>query len=207
MWYSKTDTDHPWIGTALSADGLAWALHPGPVLTTRYAWEGAAVQCPNVIYDASSQRYRMWYSGGPAYEPYAVGFATSSDGVNWTRHSSAPVFSPADKIGAWDGGQIGSFTVQFVDGWYYAFYNAFQKQPFVSCIGAARSRDGVTGWERHPANPLIIPRMDGEWSAGMVYKPAPLWDPGANRWNLWFNASPYLNGPEQIGYAWSDGQW
>ena len=37
-------------------------------------------------------------------------------------------------------------------------------------IGLARSKDGVTGWQRHPANPIIRPGK-GRWDADAVYKP------------------------------------
>ena len=27
----------------------------------------------------------MWYSGGEQYEPDAIGYATSKDGIDWTK--------------------------------------------------------------------------------------------------------------------------
>jgi len=32
-------------------------------------------------------------------------------------------------------------------------------------IGIARSRDGITGWERHPYNPVLAP-AENEWDNG-----------------------------------------
>ncbi|HEX6818189.1 MAG TPA: hypothetical protein VF120_07430, partial [Ktedonobacterales bacterium] len=77
----------------------------------------------------------------------------------------------------------------------------------VSQVGMARSPDGVTAWEHHPANPLLIPGPLGSWDAGMVYKPTALWDERKQRWDLWFNASQVLNSFERIGHAWSDRLW
>ena len=36
----------------------------------------------------------MWYSGGEQNEPNAIGYATSPDGLTWTKHGSNPVFVP-----------------------------------------------------------------------------------------------------------------
>ncbi|MFI5273572.1 MAG: hypothetical protein ACHQ4H_11120, partial [Ktedonobacterales bacterium] len=152
----------------------------------------------------ASGLFQMWYCGGAIYEPDAVGFATSPDGVTWTRHPANPIFKPTS---GWEGFKVGSFQVQRVGAEYYAFYNAFQNDPFVSQVGMARSADGITNWEHHPANPLLAPGAAGTWDAAMIYKPTVLWDPTKRRWDVWFNASEVLNANERIGHAWSDRLW
>lgn len=204
MWYSVNDGDSAWIGAATSPDGIGWAKHGTPVLTPRERWEKSACQCPNVIYDGDAGLFKMWYCGGEVYEPDAVGYATSRDGFTWTRVSAAPIFTPAS---GWEDDKIGSLQVSRVGGWYYAFYNAFQRTPFISRIGMARSQDGVSAWERHPRNPLLSPGKSGSWNAAMMYKPTALWNVQKQRWDVWFNASDHLNGNERIGHAWSDGLW
>lgn len=208
MWYSTNSPDGPagraWIGTATSIDGVNWQKHGSPVMTPQPGWEQPALQCPNVFYDAESGRFMMWYCGGQVYEPDAVGFATSPDGITWTRHPANPIFKPTS---GWEGYKVGSFQVHRVGAEYYAFYNAFQNDPFVSQVGMARSADGVTAWEHHPANPLLIPGPLGSWDAAMVYKPSALWDERKQRWDVWFNASQVLNSFERIGHAWSDRIW
>lgn len=193
-----------WIGMATSTDGIHWQKHGAPVLTPTAAWEKQALQCPNVLYDAQRGRYLLWYCGGDFYEPDAVGFATSPDGVSWTRASSNPIFAPTT---GWEGYKVGSFQVHGVGDWYYAFYNAFQRSPFRSHVGMARSRDGITNWEHHPMNPLLSPGPRGTWDAAMIYKPTALWNAQVQRWDLWFNASEFLNRTERIGHAWSDRIW
>ena len=37
--------------------------------------------CPHVIWDEEMKLFRMWYSGGEQYEPNAIGYATSPDGL------------------------------------------------------------------------------------------------------------------------------
>lgn len=208
IWYSTQSPAGPagvaWIGTAFSREGQYWEKHGTPVLVAHDAWEKQAVQCPNVRYDDASGQFQMWYCGGDAYEPDAVGFATSSDGVIWQRHPGNPIYRPST---GWEDYKVGSFHVRRVGDWYYAFYNAFQQTPFMSRVGMARSRDGVTGWERHPANPILSPGAPGTWDARMIYKPTALWSDQRGRWDVWFNASMILNQHERIGHAWSDRIW
>ena len=45
--------------------------------------------------------------------------------------------------------------------WYLMFYIGFETTQHAQ-IGLARSRDGVTGWERHPANPIILTAVSGQ---------------------------------------------
>ena len=44
----------------------------------------------------------MWYSGGEQYEPNAIGYATSPDGLAWTKHAKQPGLHrrPIDRLGA-----------------------------------------------------------------------------------------------------------
>lgn len=204
MWYSVVDGNATWIGTAASADGMSWTKYGSPVLEPRDRWEKSACQCPNVLYDDVAGVYKMWYSAGEVYEPNAIGYATSPDGYTWTRQNSEPIYVPTT---GWENDKIGSFQVRRVGEWYYAFYNAFERAPFVSRIGLARSRDGITAWQRHPHNPILGPGRPGSWNSAMVYKPTVLWNEQRQRWDVWFNASSQLNGIERIGHAWSNALW
>jgi hypothetical protein len=58
------------------------------------------------------------------------------------------------------------------------------------------SWDGINGWQRHPANPVIRPGK-GKWDQDAVYKPCALLD--GRRWLLWYNGRK--GGVEQIGLA------
>lgn len=112
MWYSGIDTT--WrvrIGVATSPDGITWTKYPGnPVITegSLYAWDGLSVAVPAVIYH--NQAFEMWYCGASyldlldnnTVDTLKVGYATSPDGLNWTRYSGNPVMntydSPYDSI-------------------------------------------------------------------------------------------------------------
>ena len=56
-----------------------------------------AVMCPPVIWDETAKLFRMWYSGGEQYEPNAIGYATSPDGLTWTKIRANPVFAAEPK--------------------------------------------------------------------------------------------------------------
>ncbi len=80
------------------------------------------------------------------------------------------------------------------------FYIGFRDNDHAQ-IGIARSRDGVTGWQRHPANPVIRPGQN-QWDHDACYKPFALFNGG--KWLLWYNGR---HGPvEQIGVVLHEGK-
>ena len=198
MWYTGQAGGRSWIGYATSPDGQIWTrASRQPVLSPEAKWEGVAVMCPHVLWDAHARLYKMWYSGGEQYEPNAIGYATSPDGLHWTRHPDNPVFRP-DPSNAWEQDRVTACQVIREDGWYWMFYIGFEDQSYAQ-IGLARSRDGLSHWERHPANPILRARTANRdaWDYDAVYKPYALFDRG--RWLLWYNGR--RGGVEQIGLA------
>jgi predicted GH43/DUF377 family glycosyl hydrolase len=144
------------LGLATSQDGIHWErFSDQPVLVPDAPWEQSAVMCPHVLWDEGLGLYRLWYSGGEIYEPDAIGYATSPDGVHWTKHPGNPVFTP-DRTCAWEREKVTACQVLVHRGWHLMFYIGFRDVDHAQ-IGLARSRDGITGWQRHPANPIISP--------------------------------------------------
>ncbi len=200
LWYTGQARGHSAIGYATSPDGRAWKRMSGdPVLSADKPWEKVAVMCPDVIWDERTKLFRMWYSGGEQYEPDAIGYATSPDGVHWTKAPSNPVFGPgAEKV--FDQARVTGCQVLQRGGWHYMFYIGFRDIDHAQ-IGLARSRDGVTGWQRHPANPIVRPGQDA-WDHDACYKPYAIFD--GKKWLLWYNGRH--GGLEQIGLALHDGE-
>jgi predicted GH43/DUF377 family glycosyl hydrolase len=200
MWYTGQAKGKSWIGYATSQDGKTWErAGDRPVLSPERPWEKVAVMCPHVLYDERAKVYRMWYSGGEQYEPNAIGYATSKDGRTWERHPDNPVFRPAPK-NAWEKDRVTACQVVRRGDWHLMFYIGFRDRDHAQ-IGLARSRDGITGWQRHTANPILRPGK-GQWDADAVYKPYALFD--GKRWLLWYNGR--RGGVEQIGLAFHDGE-
>jgi predicted GH43/DUF377 family glycosyl hydrolase len=201
MWYTGQAKGHSWIGYATSSDGVTWKrMSDKPVLSFDQAWEkNIAVMCPSVIWDEGARLYRMWYSGGEQNEPNAIGYATSPDGLIWKKAENNPVFSPEPK-NPWEKHKVTAAQVVKRGDWYLMFYIGFQDEP-TARICLARSRDGITNWQRHPANPIISQGM-GKWDHDACYKPYALFD--GKRWLLWYNGRH--GGLEQIGVVMHDGE-
>jgi predicted GH43/DUF377 family glycosyl hydrolase len=199
LWYTGQSRGHSRIGYATSPDGVVWnRMSETPVLSPDKPWEKVAVMCPDVIWDASSKIFRMWYSGGEQYEPDAIGYATSPDGTNWTKHADNPVFK-SDPNMEWEKYKVTACQMVQEDGWYLMFYIGFRDVDHAQ-IGLARSRDGISNWERNPANPIVHPDPDA-WDHDACYKPYAIYD--GQKWLLWYNGRH--GGLEQIGVALHEG--
>jgi predicted GH43/DUF377 family glycosyl hydrolase len=196
MWYTGTN-GRSMIGYATSRDGRAWErrLHR-PALVADRRWENVAVMAPHVLWDERQRTWRMWYSAGEEYEPNAIGYATSTDGLSWAKESG-PVLSPDPRF-SWESNRLTAAQIVQHDGWHIAFYIGFRDVDHAQ-IGLARSRDGIGGWERHPANPIIRPGRG--WDSDACYKPFALRD--GKVWRLWYNGRRHAD--EQIGLALHEG--
>jgi len=196
LWYTGQVEGKSCIGYAISKDGVAWQRKSNsPVLSPEKGWEGQAVMCPHVIYDGGEQLFRMWYSAGGNYEPNAIGYATSADGIQWQKYAKNPIFQP-DPTNDWEKDRVTACQVVPFQGQFYMFYIGFRNVNNAQ-IGVARSQDGISAWQRHPANPLIHQGGSGEWDKEAAYKPFAILD--GERWLLWYNGRNGLI--EQIGLA------
>lgn len=137
------------IGLATSEDGINWtpAADGAAVFTpSESGWDSSGVSQPTVIYDEAAGRFQMWYlSLTDTSDPYsfAFGYATSEDGINWTREGSQPVVM-SGAPGAWDEERIDGPDVIKVDGTYFIYYAATSLQPdFRRRIGCQTSENGV----------------------------------------------------------------
>ncbi len=200
MWYTGQlkpglPDGRSWIGYATSRDGITWERASAqPVLSAAEEWEKVALMCPHILWDEQDKLFKMWYSGGEQYEPNAIGYATSPDGLTWTKLAANPIFR-ADPNTPWEQHKVAACQVLRRDGWYLMFYIGYHDEHYAQ-IGIARSRDGITGWERHPANPVIAPD-EGRWDGEACYKPYALFD--GQKWLLWYNGR--TGSVEQIGLA------
>lgn len=114
MWFEAINTsaggaDGPGrVGYAESADGVAWVVRDAVGNTGAAAaavftpdasgFDAYSVNAPSVVLDASSAsaRFKMWYEAGNASGNVenTIGYATSANGLTWTR-SSLPVLAPS----------------------------------------------------------------------------------------------------------------
>jgi len=195
LWYTGQTRNRSWIGFATSSDGRNWKrVSDKPVLSSENSWENVAVMCPHVLWDEKEKLYRMWYSAGEQYEPNAIGYATSPNGLHWTKWTANPVFV-ANPNNQWEQYKVTGCQVIRHGQWYLMFYIGFGDEHHAQ-IGLARSKDGVTDWHRHPENPIVFP-TEGSWDEDAAYKPFAIYEPENNRWLLWYNGRKGT--VEQIG--------
>lgn len=204
MWYTgqykageADGTSH--IFYATSTDGLNFERQTlTPVMSSELPWEKRAIMNPDVMWDEENQEYKMWYSAGEQYEPNAIGHATSKDGIHWIKYEQNPVFQ-ANPENTWEQHKSAGCHVEKIDGWYVIFYIGYFDEDYAQ-IGIARSKDGVSNWERHPENPIIAPTPDG-FDGEACYKPYTIFD--GEKWMLWYNGR--VGTMEQIGVAYHEG--
>ncbi len=182
LWYTGQAGGKSSIGYATSPDGKNWKrMRDKPVVWPEAPWEKESVMCPSVIWDQTSGLFRMWYSGGDKYEPDAIGYATSPDGLHWTK-SPTPVFRP-EPGNVWEQYKVAGAQVFEHGGWFYIVYIGYRDMDHAQ-IGIARSRDGLTNWVRNPKNPIVRPTQDG-FDQDACYKPFVIFD--GKQWLLWYN--------------------
>ncbi len=202
MWYTghrKKSKDGYSIGYATSKDGWNWRrMSDRPVLEATLPWEKPTLMCPSVVWDEKANQYQMWYCAGDSYEPDVIGYATSPDGINWTKPFSKPVFT-ADPNNEWEQSKVGGGYVTRHGDWYLMFYIGFRDRDHAA-IGLARSKDGIN-WQRHPQNPIICPTKGG-FDSRACYTSCVAFD--GQKWLLWYNGA---NGwPEEIGLVTHEGE-
>lgn len=197
LWYTGQTATQSFIGYATSRDGEHWkAVSRQPVLSPDKSWEKVAVMCPSVIYDEKSRQYQMWYSAGAQYEPDAIGYATSNDGLSWKKYANNPIFSSAPNC-PWECCKVTACQVVRDPHGFLMFYIGFADQHHAQ-IGMARSLDGIHNWQRSRANPIIGPGCSRTaWDQDSVYKPFAIFD--GKQWLLWYNGR--ASHVEQIGLA------
>lgn len=157
MWYSGIGDNYPSsfrhtaIGYANSSDGVTWNKYQNnPVLTSPgTGWESWQVEYPVVIFDEGI--YKMWYGGYNGGSTTQIGYATSNDGLNWTRYTNNPVISPGPL--SWDSMLLYPKSIIIKEGTYYLYYIGYQSWS-VNQVGLATSTDGIN-WTKSSFNPIL----------------------------------------------------
>jgi hypothetical protein len=212
MWYAGSDAllglGAVKIGYAWSLNGINWyRSSKNPVFAADLFWEAGNVVCPAVIKDGNI--FKMWY-GAAGVPPRLVGYATSTDGVNWRKHSE-----PVLQLGTfddWDESIIGPGTVKKENTVYKMWYWGGQQiWPFsVIQIGVAISNDGIS-WVKHDdvattaapfsrSDPVLKIGGAGAWDQYRVWSPAVL--ATATGYEMWYaGRAGYTTPPQFVGYA------
>lgn len=170
------------IALATSKDGLVWeskgvVLKPG----REGEWDGLLVGRPSVLNEDGN--FKMWYDGrkdlpfgapakGVPKSPTSsrsVGYATSKDGLRWTKDPRNPVL----------GGDAGGVDVVRHGAGYVMVYESHEG------TRAATSDDGITWKDRG----LWVPRSGGEADPQGHVTPSLLVGARGRPWTLYFGAA------------------
>lgn len=198
MWYSGNNgivSNENWkIGFATSLDGIHWQKFiNNPVLIPSISgWDNKAVYQPVVI-KTGINNFHLWYSAtsttasGPRWK---IGYATSGDGINWTKYAGNPVLIVNQSWERIGGDGLGSPSVIYDGTRFLMWYHA-------SGVGYAESLDGIS-WTKDPNNPVVPRDPFPAWDYFFLTDPNVIKD--GSEFNLWY--SGWKNyGDVSIGFA------
>jgi hypothetical protein len=201
LWYVGTPRSlNCQIGLAMSPDGVTWTRHPAnPVLRIGPAgsWDSSILICQHILFDESEGVFKMWYVGGSAQGIFGIGYATSPDGVQWTKYAANPILTTTEP---WEGTLIEGQTLLKREGLYHMWYGGLAVGSDVSYIGYATSTDGVH-WTKYAGNPVISPAV-GEprpWDGYSVDTPDVYHD--GTVYHMYYRGWRKRSGTSWIGHA------
>ena len=182
---------------------INWKKDVNPVLNPGESgeWDSQFVFSPSVLFDSATSVFKMWYCGGNGEFTGSIGYATSLDGINWTKYENNPVMVPGAS-GEWDDGLIGMHCVLFIDDTYHIWYSAGTDQSKLQ-IGYATSPNGIT-WTKYHENPVLKTGLAGSWEETWVLFPCVIFDGSIFKmWYIGAEGNPITNEnwEERIGYA------
>jgi hypothetical protein len=92
----------------------------------------------------------MWYAGEEPGKSFGIGYATSPDGMNWTKHQGNPVMKGESGFAV---SHVQPSTIVKRDSLYMMWFNE-RHSDNLWCIGYAESEDGIN-WSKYENNPVL----------------------------------------------------
>jgi hypothetical protein len=118
-WKAYADNGSGLIEYYVSTNGINWTGTAHNILGSLQAWE-TAFTSPHVL--KSGTTYFMFYGSGGTFSNQGIGMATSTDGQNFTKSATNPIFSTSDSPPAWRNDRTYTpYVMQDATGWrmYY----------------------------------------------------------------------------------------
>ncbi|MHC4535066.1 MAG: glycoside hydrolase family protein [Planctomycetota bacterium] len=188
MWYSGYDGTNGRVGYATSSDGMIWTKHPDPVMDIGLPGSFDDVSATELSVHKDGSIYKMWYTGN---DSGPIGYATSSDGISWTKHPS-PVLVIGSP-GSWDDQEVDNPSVIDDGGTFIMWYGG--RCVSGEGIGYATSLDGLS-WNKYSGNPVLVPGLPGSWDQFGLDCPSVIRD--GFLYKMWYDGDG-----QGIGYAYA----
>lgn len=152
----------------LAPSGTAWTRSASnPILAASLSWEETAMQEPFVLLEDGV--WKLWYTGGWTHP--GMGYATSLDGITWTRYASNPVYG--------QGGSGYAYTADCphivkVGATYYLFSSGgtTTSAPFTT-FKVATSTDGLA-WTTQSSS-ITLPASGTLWGNRVAWIEGSTW--------------------------------
>jgi len=176
------------VASTQSVAQIVWQKHPSnPVLSgTPGSWDQDFAAVSSVLFEGGVYKAWYWSNGG-------FGYATSADGLAWSKHASNPVLVGGPP-GSWDEFEPAQATVVNVTGTYHMWYSAVDSSG-TNRIGHATSPDGIS-WTKDPANPVLDLGPPGSLDSQEVIHPEVIFRNGT--FHMWYNG---VHNGQRILYA------
>lgn len=196
MWYSGMDGNNIRIGHATSEDGLVWVKddnNPVVDLGEDGSFDDNLTYLPVVVYDGAS--FHMWYVGDPGSDgSESLGYATSEDGVSWTKQPGKPIFQLEN--GDPHEERVARGDVYYYEDKFHMWAGVNDAGSENADIGYFTSEDGVT-WTAYENNPVLVHVLPGEWDFNRTQVSTVFEMDG--EFHMWYCGGYF--GKWQIGYA------
>ena len=209
MWYSAGNNYgfSTAIGYAWSEDGLTWTKHPDAVLLpgSLGEWDHFNIAVGTVIEE--DDIFKMWYHGGTYWTGMKIGYATSADGISWTKyndlqtedmpyHISDPVVSGGRFAKDWDFHGTW-YPMVYHDSKGYEMWYSGSTAGIVGFLHYAVSEDGVT-WLKSSSNPVLA--YPPVWADKTGYIGGSVLNYNGT-YHLWYSHYDYETEVSLIGYV------
>lgn len=202
MWYAGTNGYSDRVGYAWSQDGIVWTKDTldNPVITVGQTgdWDDTAVDPGPVKYNGTN--FEMIYNGLHG-QVFQGGYATSPDGVVWTKDTLRNPIFPAGSDTSWDYPRANPTSVVYnsYTSKYYLFYSG---GVFLYWKIGYATADSFSGpWTKDPS--IMLDVTPGGWDSQTAAFPSVLYDPDDAIYKMWYMGAgslPNLSGGA-IGYA------
>ncbi len=175
------------VGYHTSNNGVAWADGNGGAavlgLGAGGKFDSQGVRPGSVILDGAT--YRMWYSGSGSDGITRIGYATSPNGITWTRQNGGDqVLNPGGPGGFDSGGVAYPSVIKAANGTFMMWYaGLINNTANLWQIGLASSANGIA-WTRLNASKPVLPLGGTGFDKGGLYAPEVLRE--GNLYRMWY---------------------